>query len=68
LPIKLLFLINAVPLQEIKKSHREKIPFASGKPFKVGDKLKELDFSIASESGSEVSSSEESGSASDKHK
>jgi hypothetical protein len=47
-------------LEEIKKNAKGKLPFATGTPFKVGEKLKELDFSIKSQSGSDASDSERS--------
>ena len=39
LPIKLLFLINAVPLQDILADHIAKIPFAGGNVSIVGEKI-----------------------------
>jgi hypothetical protein len=39
IPIKLLFLINAVPLNEIIENHDKKIPYASGTSKELGKAL-----------------------------
>lgn len=43
MPIRLLFLINYIPLVDLFKKHREKVPYASGNFKSIGKVLNELD-------------------------
>lgn len=50
LPIKLLFLINAVPFTDLMTKHHEKVPFADGNFRTVGQILSKLDIDLVSKS------------------
>jgi hypothetical protein len=43
IPIRLLFLINTVPISELQKNYDTKIPYASGASHSLGKKLTELE-------------------------
>ncbi len=43
IPIRLLFLINSVPISEMHKNYDTKIPYASGASHSLGKKLTELE-------------------------
>ena len=43
IPIKLLFIVNALPLAKIIEDNCQKIAYCSGDPTSVGQKLLELD-------------------------